>query len=66
MSDTDALCALAQELGHAHYGAPASHRPRYELRANRFAARLLISPVEYAMAERAYGHTQRTSPTNSV
>lgn len=55
MSDADTLCALAHELGHAHYGDPAGHDPRLEARADRFAARLLISPVEYAAAERAYG-----------
>lgn len=55
MSDADTLCALAHELGHAHYGDPAGCDPAREHRADRFAARLLISPVEYAMAEQAYG-----------
>lgn len=55
MSDAETLCSLAHELGHAYYGDPAGHHPRYEKRADRFAARLLISPVEYAVAERAYG-----------
>lgn len=55
MDDAETLCALAHELGHAHYGDPAGHHPRYEQRADRFAARLLISPVEYALAEQTYG-----------
>lgn len=55
MDDAETLCALAHELGHAHYGDPAGHDRRYEQRADRFAARLLISPVEYALAERTYG-----------
>ncbi len=55
MSDADTLCSLAHELGHAHYGDPPGHQPRYEARADRFAARILISPVEYALAEQAYG-----------
>ena len=55
MADAETLCALAHELGHAHYGDPAGHDRRYELRADRFAARLLISPVEYALAEQTYG-----------
>lgn len=56
MSDVDTLCALAHELGHAHYGDPPGHSGTYELRADRFAARLLISPTEYAIAEHIYGH----------
>lgn len=55
MSDADTLCALAHELGHAHYGDPPGCDPTHEQRADRFAARLLISPTEYAMAELAYG-----------
>lgn len=55
VDDVSALCALAHELGHAHYGDPPGHDPHLEARADRFAARLLISPVEYAAAERAYG-----------
>ena len=55
LDDVTALCSLAHELGHAHYGDPPGCDPRLEARADRFAARLLISPVEYAMAERAYG-----------
>lgn len=55
VDDVTALCALAHELGHAHYGDPPGHDQRLEARADRFAARLLISPDEYAMAERAYG-----------
>ena len=46
MSDAETLCSL---------GDPAGHDPRYEARADRFAAKLLVSPVEYALAEQTYG-----------
>ncbi|MDK8472364.1 ImmA/IrrE family metallo-endopeptidase [Corynebacterium accolens] len=55
MSDATTLCALAHELGHAHYGDPPGHHGAHEYRADRFAARLLISPTEYAAAEALYG-----------
>lgn len=55
MSDIETLCTLAHELGHAHYNDPPGCMPRYEQRADRFAARLLISPTEYAAAETLYG-----------
>lgn len=55
MSDTATLCSLAHELGHAHYSDPPGHHGPMELRADRFAAKLLISPVEYALAESLYG-----------
>lgn len=55
MSDEDTLCALAHELGHAFYNDPPGHTGKCERRADRFAARLLISPVEYRAAEETYG-----------
>ena len=55
MDDVETLCSLAHELGHAHYGDPAGHHPRHEKRADQFAARILISPAEYRVAEHAYG-----------
>lgn len=55
MSDEDTLCALAHELGHAFYNDPPGHTGKCERRADRFAARLLISPVEYRAAELVYG-----------
>lgn len=55
MDDTETLCSLAHELGHAYYNDPAGHYGAHELRANRFAAQLLISPTEYALAEEIYG-----------
>lgn len=55
MSDPATLCALAHELGHAHYGHPPGHFGPHEIQADRFAARLLISPTEYATAEAIYG-----------
>lgn len=55
MDDVTTLCSLAHELGHAHYGDPPGHYGAHELRADRFAARLLISPVDYAATEAIYG-----------
>lgn len=55
MDDATTLCSLAHELGHAHYGDPPGHHGTHEIRADRFAARLLISPVDYAVAEKVYG-----------
>ena len=48
---------LAHELGHAAHGDPAGHHPRYEHRADLYAAELLIDPREYAELEIMYdGH----------
>lgn len=55
MDDVATLCSLAHELGHAHYGDPPGHHGAHELRADRFAARILVSPTEYATAEALYG-----------
>lgn len=55
MDDAQTLCSLAHELGHAHYEDPPGHYGAMELRADRFAARLLVSPVEYQLAETQYG-----------
>lgn len=55
MDDAETLCSLAHELGHAYYHDPPGHFGTHELRANRFAAKLLISPVDYALAEEIYG-----------
>lgn len=55
MTDTETLCSLAHELGHAHYGHPPGHEGAHELQADRFAARILISPIDYAIAEHIYG-----------
>ena len=53
-------CALAHELGHWHHGhdwSAAHDVARDEREADTYAARLLVSPVEYALAERLYdGH----------
>ena len=45
---------LAHELAHAFFRDEISE-PRIERRADRWAAQLLISPVEYAAAEVAVG-----------
>ena len=55
MDDATTLCSLAHELGHAHYGDPPGHHGAHELRADRFAARLLITPHDYATTEAIYG-----------
>lgn len=55
MDDVTTLCSLAHELGHAHYGDPPGHHGAHELRADRFAARILVSPTEYAAAESIFG-----------
>lgn len=55
MTDIATLCSLAHELGHAEAGDPPGHTGVAELRADRFAARLLIDPTEYRAAELVYG-----------
>lgn len=45
---------LAHELGHAAHGDPAGHNPRYEHRADLYAARLLINQREYQELEMMY------------
>lgn len=49
---------LAHECGHRAHGHDWTNehdRPRDERQANTYAARLLISPQDYALAERAVG-----------
>ncbi|WP_313276836.1 ImmA/IrrE family metallo-endopeptidase [Timonella senegalensis] len=59
MSDLLQRSTLAHELGHAYYGDQWTDDPAVkdaqERRANRYAARLLISPLEYAVAEAMVG-----------
>lgn len=45
---------LGHELGHAAHGDPAGHNPRYEHRADLYAARLLINQREYQELEMMY------------
>ncbi|MCK7676204.1 ImmA/IrrE family metallo-endopeptidase [Corynebacterium pygosceleis] len=57
------LCTLAHELGHAYL----EHQPgvggwfdaRQEREADEYAARMLIAPAEYALAETMYGPDAR-------
>lgn len=55
MPYAETVCAVAHELGHAHYGDGISvdvvRDVRQERRADRWAARLLISEADYRMAE---------------
>lgn len=46
---------LAHELGHAFYRDETHGDPRLELRANQWAARLLISEDAYRAAEHLHG-----------
>ena len=55
MTDTATVCSLAHELGHAHYEDPPGHFGAHELRADRFAAKLLINPDDYRIIEHTYG-----------
>ncbi|TQL03503.1 ImmA/IrrE family metallo-endopeptidase [Cellulomonas sp. SLBN-39] len=59
MSEVLQRSTLAHELGHAHHGDTWTDDPRLleerERRANVYAARLLVDPVEYALAERLVG-----------
>lgn len=54
-------CTLAHELGHAthghHAGTSGWLHARQERQADQFAATLLVSPLEYELAERLYGHS---------
>lgn len=47
--------ALAHEYVHATLGHDGPQEAHIEARVDRQAARLLVSPVEYALAERLYG-----------
>jgi Zn-dependent peptidase ImmA (M78 family) len=59
MSEVLQRSTLAHELGHHHHGDTWTDDPEVraarERRADAFAARLLVSPVEYALAERLVG-----------
>lgn len=62
MSQTLQRSTLAHELGHAYYGDTWTDNPHIldarEKRANIYAAHLLISPLEFALAEHLVGqHT---------
>ncbi|WP_188043696.1 ImmA/IrrE family metallo-endopeptidase [Changpingibacter yushuensis] len=50
-----AISTLAHELGHAALGHGCAQSPGGERLADEWAAQLLISPIEYAAAERLYG-----------
>ncbi|MDO4928555.1 MAG: ImmA/IrrE family metallo-endopeptidase [Corynebacterium sp.] len=54
MSDAATRSVLAHEYGHAYHRHPAGCHPAHEDKADRFAARLLISAPEYALAEAIY------------
>lgn len=65
----EALIQIAEARGYPSGGIAAAHPGHdgvHEFRADRFAARLLISPVEYAAAETIYGPHPAPWPTNSV
>lgn len=64
LNHIDQLCTLAHELGHAHHGhvpgAQGWWSARQEQQADQFAVELLISPVEYELAENLYGSNHTT------
>lgn len=55
LTDREARSVLAHELGHAHYGDRGPQPPHIEARAWRWAADLLITRAEYALAEHIHG-----------
>lgn len=55
-----AISTLAHELGHLHLLHGCTQGTTGEREADLYAARLLITPVEYALAEQLHG----TSTTN--
>ena len=60
MDEVTTRCTMAHELAHMVLGHPAPASDRQERQADRFAARLLVSPVEYALAEQIYeAHPQQ-------
>lgn len=54
MSDTQTRCTLAHEIAHAVHADPPDDDPTAERRADRTAARMLITPARYAAAENIY------------
>lgn len=54
LTGTEALAALAHELGHATFGDTTS-TPAIERRADEFGATFIISAAEYAQAEEIVG-----------
>ena len=54
MTEAVETSTLLHEAAHAHF-RDRGNDPRQEARADRWAARRLISPVEYALAERLVG-----------
>lgn len=57
MSDTQTLCTLAHELGHALQLHPACGSDKLERQADKWAANTLIDVEDYAQAEQLHeGH----------
>ena len=54
LAESAEVSVLSHELGHAHYRDTGTD-PRQEVRADRWAARRLIDPHEYARAEEMVG-----------
>ena len=54
LAESAEVSVLSHEIGHAHYG-DVGHDPAQEARADRWAARRLIDPAEYAQAEEMVG-----------
>lgn len=57
MTDTQALCTLAHELGHALQLHPSNYSAKLERQADKWAANTLITLETYAKAEELHeGH----------
>lgn len=59
MDDTTTRSVLAHELAHMALGHPPCANAQQEKRADQFAARLLISTVDYRLAEEMFDANQQ-------
>lgn len=55
LPEQEQLATLAHEYIHACYWHDGHQSPEIEAAVNRRAAKLLVSPVEYVLAENVYG-----------
>lgn len=55
LSEQEQLATLAHEYIHACFWHDGHQSPEIEAAVNRRAAQLLVSPIEYVLAEKVYG-----------
>lgn len=55
LSEREQLAVLAHEYVHACFWHDGHQSPEIEAAVNRRAAQLLVSPIEYVLAEKVYG-----------